>query len=228
MPISKASSSAVAPGAKGQLVVGNATNDSGILSVGANGTVLTADSAEATGVKWAVAGGGGKNFSLLNTGGTSLSGVSTVTISGISNRDALLVLIQDASSTGASEWIQLRLNGDSGANYSSFGSITIPGASISSQSFGAIAYPNVNQFRFSRFSNNAASESSGSAMLWGCASAGLKTVNIGGGSTAGGGESQWQMWTQGVYNGSAITSITVNTSGGNNFDAGTVYVYGAA
>lgn len=60
MPISKASSSAVAPGAKGQLVVGNATNDSGILAVGANGTVLTADSAEATGVKWATPAGGGK------------------------------------------------------------------------------------------------------------------------------------------------------------------------
>jgi len=53
MPITKASSSAVAPGAKGELVVGNATNDSGILSVGANNTVLTADSSTATGVKWA-------------------------------------------------------------------------------------------------------------------------------------------------------------------------------
>jgi hypothetical protein len=58
MPITKASSSAVAPGAKGELVVGNATNDSGIVAVGANGTVLTADSAEATGVKWATPSSG--------------------------------------------------------------------------------------------------------------------------------------------------------------------------
>jgi hypothetical protein len=89
MPISKASSSAVAPGAKGQLVVGNATNDSGILSVGANGTVLTADSAEATGVKWATAAAGG--MTLLST--TTLSGAST-TISGISqDYTNLMVLI---------------------------------------------------------------------------------------------------------------------------------------
>jgi hypothetical protein len=55
MAITKASSSAVAPGAKGELVVGSATNDSAILAVGSNNTVLTADSSTATGVKWAAA-----------------------------------------------------------------------------------------------------------------------------------------------------------------------------
>jgi hypothetical protein len=56
--MSKATSSAVAPGAKGQLVVGNGVNTAGIVAVGANGTVLVADSAEATGVKWATPAGG--------------------------------------------------------------------------------------------------------------------------------------------------------------------------
>jgi hypothetical protein len=60
MAITKATSSAVAPAAKGQLVVGSATNDSAILAVGANGTVLTADSTAATGVAWATPAGGGK------------------------------------------------------------------------------------------------------------------------------------------------------------------------
>ena len=53
MPISKASSSAVAPAAKGDLVVGNATNDSGVLAVGTANQVLTVDSSTATGLKWA-------------------------------------------------------------------------------------------------------------------------------------------------------------------------------
>ena len=53
MPITKASGNSVTAAAKGDLVVGNATNDSGVLSVGANNTVLTADSSTATGVKWA-------------------------------------------------------------------------------------------------------------------------------------------------------------------------------
>jgi hypothetical protein len=56
MPITKASGNSVTAAAKGDLVVGNATNDSGVLSVGANDTVLTADSSTATGVKWAAAG----------------------------------------------------------------------------------------------------------------------------------------------------------------------------
>ena len=58
MPISKASSSAVAPGAKGDLVVGTTTNDSGILGVGSTNQVLTVDSSTATGLKWAAAAGG--------------------------------------------------------------------------------------------------------------------------------------------------------------------------
>lgn len=81
MAITKASSNAVAPAAKGDLVVGNATNDSNVLSVGANGTTLVADSAEATGLKWATASSGG--MTLLST--TTLSGASTtVTISDFS------------------------------------------------------------------------------------------------------------------------------------------------
>ena len=58
MAITKASSSAVAPGAKGQLVVGSATNDSGILAVGSASQVLTVDSSTATGLKWATPASG--------------------------------------------------------------------------------------------------------------------------------------------------------------------------
>jgi hypothetical protein len=78
MPITKASSNAVAPAAKGDLVVGNATNDSGVLGVGANGTVLTAASGQATGLQWATPVSG--SMTLLTT--TTLSGTST-TITGI-------------------------------------------------------------------------------------------------------------------------------------------------
>ena len=46
------------------------------LGVGANNTVLTADSAEATGLKWAAAGGGGKVLQVLNF---SLDSAATTT-----------------------------------------------------------------------------------------------------------------------------------------------------
>lgn len=44
---------------KGDLIAGNGANSSTRLGVGADGFVLTADSAQATGMRWAVAGGGG-------------------------------------------------------------------------------------------------------------------------------------------------------------------------
>ena len=58
MAITKATASSIAPAAKGDLVAGSATNDAAVLAVGANGTTLVADSAEATGLKWAAAASG--------------------------------------------------------------------------------------------------------------------------------------------------------------------------
>jgi hypothetical protein len=51
---------ATAIDAKGDLVAGTGADTFARLGVGTNGQVLTADSAEATGLKWATAGGGGK------------------------------------------------------------------------------------------------------------------------------------------------------------------------
>jgi hypothetical protein len=83
MPISKASSNAVAPGAKGDLVVGTTTNDSGILGVGSNGETLVADSSQTTGLRWGNNYGftGGKNLLIngafqINQRATSLSGLT--------------------------------------------------------------------------------------------------------------------------------------------------------
>jgi len=49
---------------KGQLAVSTAKKDWSVLGVGADGEVLTADSAELTGMKWAAAGGGGGGIPL--------------------------------------------------------------------------------------------------------------------------------------------------------------------
>jgi hypothetical protein len=53
MAITKATASSIAPAAKGDLVVGSATNDAGVLAVGTDTHILVADSAESLGMKWA-------------------------------------------------------------------------------------------------------------------------------------------------------------------------------
>jgi hypothetical protein len=114
MPITKASGNSVTAAAKGDLVVGNATNDSGVLSVGANDTVLTADSSTATGVKWAALPASG---SMTQIASGTLSG-TTVTISSIPStyKAISLWIINISNTTGDAS--RMRLNGDTGSNYS--------------------------------------------------------------------------------------------------------------
>jgi hypothetical protein len=52
--------------AKGDLIVGTGAATFDNLTVGANNTVLTADSSTATGLKWAAAAGGGKVLQVVN------------------------------------------------------------------------------------------------------------------------------------------------------------------
>ena len=59
MAITKATASSIAPAAKGDLVVGSATNDAGVLAVGTNTHILVADSTETLGMKWAAPAAGG-------------------------------------------------------------------------------------------------------------------------------------------------------------------------
>jgi hypothetical protein len=108
MPITKATASSVAPAAKGDLVVGSATNDAAVLGVGANDTVLTADSSTATGLKWAAASAGG-GWTLLST--TTLSGTSTSITSINQNYKNLHFVIRSyGNSPGAK--IRIRPNSD--------------------------------------------------------------------------------------------------------------------
>ena len=84
-------SMATAIDAKGDLVVGTGADTFSRLAVGANDTVLTADSTAGTGLKWAAAGASG-GMTLIST--TALSGTST-TISSIPGTYVGLVALID-------------------------------------------------------------------------------------------------------------------------------------
>jgi hypothetical protein len=115
MAITKATASSIAPAAKGDLVAGTATNDAAVLAVGANDTVLTADSAEATGLKWAAIAAGG--MTSIASGNFSGAG-SSLSITGIPSGYVNLYLVcSNFNTTGGAGSILIRFNSDTGGNY---------------------------------------------------------------------------------------------------------------
>jgi len=95
--------------AKGDLIAATAADTPARLAVGTNGQVLTADSAEATGMKWATSSSGG--MTLLST--TTLSGSST-TISSISQSyNRLYVEITNINPSSDNVYVYIKANNTS-------------------------------------------------------------------------------------------------------------------
>jgi hypothetical protein len=99
--------------AKGALLSATAASTPGVLAVGANDTVLTADSTTSTGLKWATPAAGG--MTLIST--TTLTG-SSVTISSIpSTYYNLQLVIRDFLPATDARNLLMRFNGVTSASY---------------------------------------------------------------------------------------------------------------
>jgi hypothetical protein len=229
MPITKATASSVAPAAKGDLVVGSATNDAAVLGVGTNDQVLTADSSTATGLKWAAAAGGGANWSLLNSGGTTLSGTST-SVSGISGKDKIMVILEQASTSGASSSIDIRVNGSTSAIYNYVGlQLDAPGSYSPGGVFSDIrAFGNAQGIPVGKMSSSASSRVTAGLTMTGANSSGLKAFQSVGAANPFGSNDAIMYVLQGWFDTSSTISSVDIISQGSSFDAGKVYIYTSA
>lgn len=214
--------------AKGDLIAATAADTVSRIAVGANGTVLQANSATATGLEWAAPAGGGANWTAVNAGGTSLlGGVSTVTISGITAADKLMVYFFNVSSVNASSIIRITFNGDTAGNYFSYGQkLGLPASyapTYQSQLLVQTTRIEVAQMTNTHFSlvggylmlngGNAA----GNKMFWGSAGVDADSGNGGYGTNFGG---RWN-------NSATISSVTITSTTGN-FDNGDIFVWKSA
>jgi hypothetical protein len=219
--------------AKGDLLAASAADTPARLAVGTNGQVLTADSTASTGLAWATATSGGEaTYTLLNTGGTALTGAQTVTISSIGGYDSYFILVIDASSASANSQIIVRPNGDStSGNYYHAGFVNTPTTSYTIGTFAATSsyQSGANSIALGQTASDAASQARGSLIFWGGKSTGIKAwQSTGAGDNYGGAQNWNQTARNGLFNlTSAITSFDIRSSTGN-WDSGTVYVFGGS
>ena len=207
----------------GDLAYSSATaNTNTRLGIGSDGQVLTVSSGVPA---WGSATAAATSYTLLNTGGTTLSGNASVTISSLSGYNKLYLTIEGASTATAPMYVNVRLN-NATSNYRN-------------QSANSYAYTTYNAGNYTAtsgtgeievISGSDAEASIGRAtmMIDGCNSTGVKVFNFWSGAFPSTGTTQGIITGGGVYNSSSvISSIVVRNAGVGNFDAGTIYVYGA-
>jgi len=174
------------------------------------------------------AASGGSNYSLLNSGGTAMSGSSTVTVSGISGQNKLFVVMDAASSVSSAISIFFRINADSGATqYAYYGNAMKAATAYSGGNFVGRNSSGTSRIFVLEQSNDATNDFGAGISVDGCNATGYKiiTLNSGPGGT---GVNQESYNLQGYYKGtSTVSSISIIAQTGN-FDAGTLYVYGSA
>jgi hypothetical protein len=205
---------------KGDIVAATAADTLTRLGVGANNTVLTADSAEATGLKWATPSSGG-GMTLINTGGTTLTGAS-VTVSSIPGTyKNLHIVVRNPRNNSDYASTNLRFNSDSGSNYNWSQTNINEQINPSARTEAQISWVN---------DADVASTGLVTAIIYDYANSVTRKVITGSSIEnfqSGGGTFNLAS-TQSLWNNNdAITSITVLPSQGN-WSSGTLFVYGVS
>jgi hypothetical protein len=198
--------------AKGDLISATAASTVARLAVGSDGMTIVADSTASTGLKWATPSSSSPSYTLLNAGGTALTGATSITVSGISAK-SLLIFVEDGGSVNAQTEIRVKLNNEDNCQIVYW---YLNQATSQSPGSGGGLY-------LAQTGTNALNEIQAHLRVDAADTSGRKPVSwVGYGAGTGG----LSYLGQGFYKGSAVTSVVLFSTSGN-FDEGTIYVYGA-
>lgn len=212
--------------AKGDIIAATAASTPARLAVGANDTVLTADSSTATGLKWAAASSGGMT---LITTTTFNNTASTYTYSSLGTYKHLLYVITNFTMNQSVSVgnVAIRFNGDTGNNYAylAFGSQLGSFSSISNTDgpYALCGWRGI-------ANSNTVGESRSAIVGWiyNYRESAMKTFtsNVMSNSDSDGFRAASH---QGQWNDtSAITSVTIFHENVTNFNTGTLTLYGVS
>ena len=205
----------------GDMFVASAAATPARLGIGSTGQVLTVAGGVPT---WASASAAATSYTLLNSGGTALTGATSITVSSISGYNKLYVTIEAASTVNAGNDFYITFNGDSATNYRDQYQFVSAYPTYDTGNQGA--NQRTTGIFFGQMANTAASGVRGSISIDGANSSGVKVFTHWSG--ANNSPNQYNVIGGGVYTGtSVISSFTIASGAASNFDAGTLYIYGA-
>ena len=206
--------------AKGDLIAATAADTPARLAVGTNGQVLTADSTAATGLAWATSAAGG--MTLINTGGTTLSGTSTAVSSIPSTYNDLEIWIRGIN-VNTDTVVGMTVNNDStAASYKSIANWNNGGTAYNiAESLAFASFDATNQSFFTK--NN--TDNLVVVKIYNYAYAGKKNMEVRVVSTDTGGPLIKQALVISANTG-AVSSIEIKNITTGSFQGGTVFVYG--
>jgi hypothetical protein len=205
--------------AAGDIVVGTGSGTYDNLPIGTTAQVLTADTTVSPyKVKWATPAGGG-GYTLINTGGTTLTGANT-TVSSIPNTyQHLFILVTDMYLTTNNGTLYMLMNADNNSNYA----LGLAQAGGATQNQGATGGGEINLTI--SVGNNNTNKQKTFAGVWiyrytdttpRMFSAQTYSYNGTANTTT----------TNGMWNNSAAAVSSLKFYGDSNFQDGKVYVYG--
>lgn len=200
--------------AKGDLIAATAADTVARLAVGSNNQVLIADSTTATGLKWGTPASG--SMTLLST--TSLTGAS-VTVSSISQSYKNLYIEWEGVTQSADGTFDIQLNATNGAHFSNvfYSAATTNTAYtdnviklLNNQDTGSTNANNAGSITVFNYSSTTARKTFNHQSIFVRLTSAVASV-FGGGA---------------FNSTSAVSSLKFNNTTGNDFNAGTLRIYG--